>query len=63
MIITDVLKLLQDHPDLPVLLSSGYSHERVRDRLADGSPTHFLHKPYRLKALQQALRQALHAQG
>lgn len=39
------------HPDLPVILSSGYSREEVAHRFSQTPPAAFLHKPYRIEEL------------
>jgi PAS domain S-box-containing protein len=44
------------HPDMPVVLTSGYSHV-LADQGAHGFP--LLHKPYSVKGLSEALNEAL----
>jgi CheY-like chemotaxis protein len=47
-------------PDLPIVLSSGYSEEEATQRTR-GEPVHFLQKPYRIDELERTLRSALTA--
>jgi two-component system, cell cycle sensor histidine kinase and response regulator CckA len=47
--------------DIPVLLSSGYTEEHVALRFSEPAPAGFLHKPYRLSALSETIRQVLSA--
>jgi len=51
-------RILAERPDLPVILSSGYSRDLVRDGLPQ-SGIHFLEKPYEISQVTAALRQAL----
>ena len=54
-----VQRLMSDRPDLPVIFTSGYSHEsdRVDVELVDG--VNFLQKPYRPAMLVRLLRERL----
>jgi two-component system, cell cycle sensor histidine kinase and response regulator CckA len=58
-----VQRLMTDRPDLPVIFTSGYSHEsdRVQMDLVDG--VNFLQKPYRPSTLVRLLRERLDARG
>jgi PAS domain S-box-containing protein len=47
-------------PNLPIVLSSGYSEEEATQRTR-GEPAHFLQKPYRIDELERTLRSALTA--
>ncbi|MHC4837148.1 MAG: PAS domain S-box protein [Planctomycetota bacterium] len=47
------------HPELPVLMSSGYAEEEVRSRLDQGALADFLPKPYTLSELRWAVRRLL----
>jgi signal transduction histidine kinase/ActR/RegA family two-component response regulator len=60
----EVLKELRSFsPDLPVILSSGYTeeHENGARLAAHGQPTRFLPKPYRPAELLERVREALAA--
>lgn len=46
-------------PDVPVLLSSGYTEEQVALRFSEPAPAGFIHKPYRLSALSEKIREVL----
>jgi len=48
-------------PNVPVVLASGYSRERVSDTLLASGKTRFLHKPFDTAQLLDALRQLLEA--
>ncbi len=55
-----LLELLRERePSLRVLLSSGYGEHEARKRLRSEEPTGFIQKPYRTKALLQAVRRIL----
>jgi CheY-like chemotaxis protein len=47
------------HPDLPVVLCSGYSERDIADRFAGKGVTAYLQKPYDGAELRERLRQAL----
>ncbi len=49
------------YPDLRVLFTSGYADDTIRRHGASGAMTHFIAKPYMLKALAQAVRSTLDA--
>ncbi len=51
--------LRKDHPDLPVLLCSGYDRDETLAKVSDIRQVGFLQKPYRLKELEKALAQLL----
>ncbi len=46
-------------PDVPVILSSGYSEQAATQRLSRGEPSGFIQKPYRLQDLQTELERVL----
>jgi nitrogen-specific signal transduction histidine kinase/CheY-like chemotaxis protein len=52
-------RLWKDNPRLPVIFSSGYTHEMTSQHEEEGRLTAFLSKPYRPAQLVQAVRQAL----
>ena len=52
-------QLRKFHPDVPVILSSGYGEDEVMQRLADTGPVAFLSKPYDLDTMSAELREAL----
>ena len=51
-----VVELLRTHPDLPVLLMSGYSRSEVSDGLVDLPTIGFLQKPFLLSELTACVR-------
>jgi signal transduction histidine kinase len=54
------LRALRDvRPQVPVLLSSGYSEEDARERLEDTEGVRFLQKPYGSMELARAVQQAM----
>jgi signal transduction histidine kinase/CheY-like chemotaxis protein len=52
-------KLRERDPELPVILTSGYTEEVVVRQLPAGEPPEFLHKPYRGDELTAKVRTAL----
>ncbi len=48
-----------DNPDLPIIISSGYSETEILDRFRKNPPTDFLQKPYRAVALSALLKKTL----
>jgi PAS domain S-box-containing protein len=52
-------RLQQINPNVPVLLSSGYSETEVADRFADLGVLGFLQKPYNVDRLLEVLRRCL----
>ena len=57
-----VLAALREvRPDARVILSSGYSEEETRSRIAEGSGVSFIQKPYGPSQLLEKLREALAA--
>lgn len=52
-------KLRARKPDLPIILSSGYTERDVAQRIAQEKLTVFLHKPYTGNELRETLRQTL----
>ena len=53
----DRLKRLR--PSLPVLLMSGYAEQDASDRFVGSALAGFLHKPFTMHALQQAVAEIL----
>ena len=54
-------KLHGIHPDLKILLSSGYTEEIVAQRFNSVKPDGFIQKPYQLTSLREKIRAALTA--
>jgi two-component system cell cycle sensor histidine kinase/response regulator CckA len=54
--------LKESYPDLPVIISSAYSEDAVIQRLMSEGAKSFLKKPYRLRNLSVAVREALEIQ-
>ena len=52
-------KLQEDNPRLPVIFSSGYTHEALEDKAEAGQGQTFLSKPYHPADLAQTVRAAL----
>ena len=52
-------ELMRLRPELPVLVSSGYSEDVVAERLGGGRPAGFVGKPFDLERLSEALRAVL----
>ncbi len=46
-------------PDLPIILTSGYSEGATVSHLLDGGPAAFIQKPYRLAQLQTTIQQVM----
>jgi PAS domain S-box-containing protein len=61
----DVLarSIRESRPDIPLILMSGYTAEDVAARHGDVGHAVFLHKPFTLEALREALRGALDREG
>ena len=53
-----IRKIREDRPNLPVVCISGYSEDALRQRIADADSVAFLPKPFSLKQLAQAVKQA-----
>jgi PAS domain S-box-containing protein len=51
------------HPDLPVILVSGYDESQAMDRFVSEKPPVFLHKPYSKNEIKTALNKALGFKG
>lgn len=49
-------KLLELDPDVKVIISSGYSQQKLEERFADKGCCNFLQKPYQLDKLQNAIQ-------
>lgn len=55
--------LRQLRPDIPVILCSGYDQAQVMSEKQPEQPQVFLHKPYRMAELQEAVKTAVRAPG
>ena len=53
------LKVARDHPDLPILLMTGYSAERQRAHNLDELISRVLVKPFTLKQIRDAVAEVL----
>ncbi|MHA1108546.1 MAG: response regulator, partial [Alphaproteobacteria bacterium] len=53
------LKVSKDHPDLPILLMTGYAAERQRAHNLDALIHNVITKPFTLKEICQAVNTAL----
>ena len=51
-------KMLADRPEMPILLISGFSHDKraIEELLASRSDIGFLRKPFKLSELERTLR-------
>ncbi len=47
------------NPDVPIILSSGYSRDEALSRLSGHQPAAFLQKPYKMNVLVETLQQVL----
>ncbi len=56
-------RIRETAPDLPVIISSGYSEDSVIRGLLDEGAVSFLRKPYRLQDMADVLREALGVAG
>ncbi len=54
-----VKKLTKNHPDIPVLMSSGYTEEKVKQSIIQEKGFHFLQKPYSVSSLLEAVKKAI----
>ena len=45
-----------DNPELPIIISSGYSEAEILDRFRENPPNHFIQKPYRALELTRVLK-------
>jgi len=52
-------ELRRNHPDLPVLLCSGYDEQDSRSRFAVDSQVGFLHKPFTIEQMTERIREVL----
>ena len=50
-------------PDIPVVLSSGYSEEHARSLFGNEGLAGFMEKPYRLSAFEEKVKAVLHRRG
>ena len=56
----EVLEYIRnDNPDVPIIISSGYSESEILDRFRENPPTNFIQKPYRALALTRVLKMVL----
>ncbi|MCC6669618.1 MAG: PAS domain-containing protein [Planctomycetes bacterium] len=58
-----LVALRRVRPDLPVILSSGYTENEVSEHAAPGPRTRFLHKPYEPRLLAEMVGQVLAVQA
>ena len=56
-----LIELRRIAPNLPVILSSGFSEQKIADRFKDQNLSSFLQKPYQQVDLRAALKKALNA--
>jgi CheY-like chemotaxis protein len=54
-------QLRRTHPELPILLTSGYSSDVVEGKIVPGVDCHFLSKPYTAAELTEEVRRVLDA--
>jgi len=54
-------ELRKRHPDLKVVFVSGYAEDAFKKNLPDGEDFNFLPKPFSLKQLVEAVKQAMAA--
>jgi len=54
--LTVLERMREIRPDLPVVLSSGWTEEEISGRLGGRKGVRFLQKPYRAEALIEALQ-------
>ncbi len=54
-----LVELRRTRPDLPVILSSGYTEHEMKHRFCFGDSTRFLQKPYRFEALRGRVHELL----
>ena len=52
-------RLREIRPEVPIILSSGFSHSDVTDRLLRQGAVRVLHKPFRVQELAQAVAEAI----
>ncbi len=57
--ITLAERIATEWPSLPVLLMSGYSHEEVREHASATAKWTFVHKPFTLRSLREAVQDVL----
>jgi len=53
------LKIRENHPDLPVIMMSGFTRDSVTDIFKSEGTKLFLQKPFSLQQLQLRIREAL----
>jgi PAS domain S-box-containing protein len=58
-----LLRLRSTHPEIPVVLASGYAHDEVFSRVDPQDVSGFLHKPFTPNALEAVVRRAMDAPG
>ncbi|MGC9365188.1 MAG: ATP-binding protein [Fidelibacterota bacterium] len=54
-----VQKLSSGKPDIPVILSSGYTDERIREQIGKDTSINFIQKPYSISRMLEAVKIAL----
>ncbi len=60
----EAFRLIREmHPDLRVLLTSGYTQKEAQESLLDHPPDGFLQKPFRVRDLISKVREILQARG
>ncbi len=56
----EVLEHIREtRPELPVILSSGYTEAEILERFRENQPDHFIQKPYRALELVRVIKQVL----
>jgi len=56
----EVLEYIRnDNPEVPIIISSGYSEAEILDRFRENPPTNFIQKPYRALELTRILKMTL----
>lgn len=56
----EVLEYIRnDNPQVPIVISSGYSEAEILDRFRENPPTNFIQKPYRAMELTRVLKMVL----
>jgi len=51
--------VLQDLPDIPVVMCSGYTEERINPSIIKGSRYSFLQKPYSVNSLLEMVKKSI----
>ena len=58
-----VIKLTKDHPEIPVLMCSGYTEERVKQSIIQERGYRFLQKPYSMNMLLSEVKKTILKSG